>query len=255
MKNMMKRVGATQRTLCPWLLPMAVASSASLFAASTVAESSPWTFDATLYGLAAGMSGDVGVGGIDADLDVGFDTILENLDFGAMGRVRVGYERWSLTTDVIYMGLSASKRGVEAEIDQWVVEPSVGYQVCRGFEVLAGVRYNNISGALTGPGVLPVPRVETGTQDWWDPIVGANVRLPFAKQFSFNLRGDVGGFGAGSDLTWQAFPSVSWQFSQSASVEAGYRWVSVDYETGSGRDRFKYDMLTQGPQIGFTYRF
>jgi hypothetical protein len=56
-------------------------------------------------------------------------------------------------------------------------------------------------------------------------------------------------------LTWQAFPYVNWQLSQRCSLQAGYRWVYVDYETGSGANEFKYDVLTEGPQIGVTFRF
>jgi hypothetical protein len=210
-----------------------------------------WTFDLSLYGLASGMSGDVTVRGVNADLDVGFDEIWDNLEFGAMGSMRVGYERWALQTEVIYMGLGASKNGVSADMDQWIVEPTLGYTVCKEFEALAGVRYNNLSGEIRGP----FGRNPSGTQDWWDPIVGANLRLPFAKKLSFNVRGDIGGFGIGSDLTWQAFPYLSWQVTKWGSLQAGYRWVYVDYETGSGTSRFRYDVLTQGPQLGFTLHF
>ena len=223
--------------------------------ASVAAETNLWTFDVTLYGLAAGMSGDVTVRGISADLDVGFDTVMENLEFGAMGKVRVGYERWALTTDVVYMGLGASKNSVSVDMDQWVVEPSLSYTVCKNFEALAGVRYNNLSGELSGTGPMGNFRETSGTQDWWDPIIGANASLPFAEKFSFNTRVDVGGFGAGSDLTWQAFPYVGWQFNRWGSLQAGYRWLYTDYGTGSGASEFRYDMLTQGPQIGITVRF
>jgi hypothetical protein len=218
-------------------------------------ETNKWTFDVTLYGLAAGMSGDIGIGPINADVNAGFDKVWDNLDFGAMGKVRLGYDRWALTTDVIYMGLSASKNGVSAELDQWMIEPTVSYQLCKYCEALAGVRYNNLSGEIRGPGILPTPRIPTGTQDWWDPIVGANLRLPLGKGFSFNLRGDIGGFGVGSDLTWQVFPFFGWQFARWGSLQAGYRWVYMDYETGSGASRFKYDMLIQGPQLGVTFHF
>ncbi|HNQ87960.1 MAG TPA: hypothetical protein PKM73_04945 [Verrucomicrobiota bacterium] len=218
-------------------------------------EGKRWTVDATLYGLAAGLSGDVTIKGFDAPLDVGFDQIWDNLELGAMGKVRVGYDRWALTTDVIYMGLQASQGPLTAALDQWVVEPSLSYRVCKGFELLAGARYYNLSGELRGPGLLPAPRMLAGTQDWWDPIVGANVTLPLGRRFSFNLRGDVGGFGAGSDLTWQAFPWFGWHISKSFSLQAGYRWVYTDYETGSGPSRFRYDVLTQGPQVGFALSF
>jgi len=61
----------------------------------------PWTLDVSLYGLAAGMSGDVTVRGFTSDLDVGFDKVWDNLEFSAMGTVRVGFERWALNTEVI----------------------------------------------------------------------------------------------------------------------------------------------------------
>jgi opacity protein-like surface antigen len=214
-------------------------------------ETNAWTFDVTLYGLAAGMSGDVMVKGIPADVDMGFDQIWNNLEFGAMGKVRVGHGRWALTTDVIYMDLGASKNNVSVDFEQWVVEPSLSYRICQNFEVLAGARYNQLDGEINGPlGITP-----SGTQSWWDPIVGANVSLPLGEKFSLNLRGDIGGFDVGSDLTWQAFPSVNWQIAKSWSLNAGYRWVYTDYSDGSGANEFQYDMLSQGPQLGVTFRF
>ena len=237
------------------LLSLFAAALLALPVAGRAQENHQWTFDFSLYGLAAGMSGDVGIGPVNAPVDFGFDKVLDNLEFAMMGKVRVGCDRWALTTDVVFMGLGASRNGVMVDMDQWMVEPTLSYEVCKYCEVLAGVRYNNLSGEIRGPGILPTPRIPTGTQDWWDPIIGANLRLPLGKQFSFNLRGDIGGFGAGSDFTWQAFPYFGWQFTKWGSLEAGYRWVYMDYETGSGASRFKYDMLIQGPQIGLTFHF
>ena len=61
--------------------------------------------------------------------------------------------------------------------------------------------------------------------------------------------------GAVADLTYQAFPNVTWQFTKWGSLQLGYRWIYANYETGSGTDRFKYDVLTQGPQLGVTFIF
>jgi hypothetical protein len=242
----------------------------SLMAASLLApaaarsdEPNQWAFDLSLYGLAAGMSGDVGIGTANANLDFGFDKVLDNLEFAMMGKLRLAYDRWALSTDVIYMGLQSTQNDVTLELDQWMVEPTLSYRVSKYFEPLAGVRYNNLNGEIRGPnlqlpgpgGLLDGPGIRSGTQDWWDPIVGANLSLPLGKVFSFNVRGDVGGFGVGSDFTWQAFPYLSWQFARWGSLQAGYRWLNVDYETGSGTSRFKYNMLIQGPQLGLTFHF
>ena len=214
-------------------------------------ETNQWTFDLSLYGLAAGMSGNVAVKGVPADVDVGFDKVWENLKFGAMGSARVGYGPWALSTEVIYMDLEAGKGPFTATAQQWLVQPALEYRVCPYFAAYAGTRYNNINLGLKGPlGISP-----SGTQDWWDPIVGGLVSLPIWKTISFHVKGDIGGFGVGSDLTWQAYPYFNWQISKLASVQAGYRLLYTDYETGSGLNRFKYDMLTSGPQVGFTLHF
>ena len=39
------------------------------------------------------------------------------------------------------------------------------------------------------------------------------------------------------------------------SVQAGYRWLFTDYSQGSGANQFRYNILTQGPQVGFTLHF
>ena len=237
MKKKLVILLALATTLLPW--------------GSRAEETDKWTFDLSLYGLAAGMSGNVAVKGIPADVDVGFDKIWENLRFGAMGSARVGYERWALSTEIIYMDLQATKGQFTGVAQQWMVQPALEYRVCPHLVAYAGTRYNNINLELKGP----FGRATSGTQDWFDPIVGGRVSLPLGKKFSLNLSGDIGGFGVGSDLTWQAYPYLNWQISKLASVQAGYRLLYTDYETGSGANRFKYDMLTSGPQVGFTLQF
>jgi hypothetical protein len=214
-------------------------------------ESNHWTFDVTLYGLAPGMSGNVAVKGVPADLDIGFDKIWDNLHSAGMGTVRVGYDRWALSTDVIYMDLQATKGPFTVGLQQWMVLPALEYRVHQQITVFAGAEYNRISAQLSGPR----ERNPSGTQDWWDPIVGAQLSQPLGYNFSLNVRGDIGGFGAASDLTYQAFPYIGWQFAKWGSLQLGYRWIYADYETGSGQDRFKYDVLTQGPQLGITFTF
>jgi hypothetical protein len=202
--------------------------------------------------MAAGMSGDVTIRGITANADADFSTILKNLKLGAMGKVRVSNDTWSLATDVIYMELGSSSHGVDIDLKQWVVEPTVGYRINPNVELLIGGRYNSIGGELRGPGVLPLPVIRTGTQEWIDPIIGANLRFPVNGKWSLNLRADIGGL---SGFTWQAYPAASWQFSPTGSLQMGYRWVSNDHDTGSGANHFAYHVLSEGPQVGATFRF
>ncbi len=232
------------------LIPLALISSL-LPSGLRAEEPSKWSFDTSLYMLLAGMSGNVTAKGVTANVDVDFGTVVDNLEFGAAGSFRVGYDRWALTTEISYVGLGISKGPVSADIDQWLVEPTISYRVCKYFEPLAGVRYNNLSGEIRGP----FGRNPTGTQEWYDPIIGAKGSLPLTKSLSFDVRGDIGGFGVGSDLTWQAFPYLNWRFAKWGSAQLGYRWVFNDYKDGSGGSLFRYNVLMQGPQIGFTFHF
>lgn len=231
------------------IIPLLLA--ASLTPLSQAADDSGWTFKSSMYLFAAGMSGDVTAKGIKADVDVGFSDVMDNLEFGAMGSFSVARNGWTLNTDIIYIGLGASKGPVSVDMDQWVVEPTLSYRLCDYFEPFAGVRYNNLSGDFSGP----FGRTPTGTQDWFDPIIGANFNLPLCEKLSAAMRADIGGFGAGSDLTWQAYPHLDYRISETCSLQVGYRWVYNDYSDGNGRNRFAYDVLTQGPQIGLSITF
>lgn len=229
-------------------------ATALLTPAVRAEETNHWHLDTSLNLFLAGLGGDVTVKGQPAKVDASFGDILENLEAGAAGRFTLGYDRWFLSTEFSYMRLSASVPAAKAELKQWLVEPSLGYKVCEYFAGFAGVRYNNISGDVTFNG--PLGKVATGTQDWWDPIIGANVSLPLVgNKLTFACHFDIGGFGVGSDLTWQAYPYLSWRFAKWGSAQLGYRWLGTDYQTGSGTSEFKYDVIVQGPQIGLTVHF
>jgi len=69
------------------------------------------------------------------------------------------------------------------------------------------------------------------------------------------LRADIGGFGVGSDASWQVLATYNWQMCTMSGHPIdgylGYRALSVDYSQAS----YKYDVLMQGPVMGATMRF
>ena len=237
------------------LLIVALSGALLLHTPSAFAgENDKWRFDTSLNLFLAGLSGDVTAKGIPTHVSASFGDIFDHLEAGVAGRATVGYARWLLSTEFSYMKLSAAPSAATLDFEQWLVEPSLGYEVCRYAQVFAGARYNNVNGDVTFAG--PAGRVPTGTQDWWDPIIGTQLTYPLiADKLSIDGRFDVGGFGAGSDITWQAYPHLSWRFAKWGSAQVGYRWLATDYETGSGASKFKYDVIAQGPQLGFTLHF
>ena len=81
--------------------------------------------------------------------------------------------------------------------------------------------------------------------DWWDPYIGLRGRYNFTPAFYFIGRADIGGFGVGSDLMWQAEAAFGLQITRSLHAEFGYRALSFDYD----HDGLAYDAITHGFQI------
>jgi hypothetical protein len=76
-----------------------------------------------------------------------------------------------------------------------------------------------------------------------------------AKQWQFSARGDVGGFGVGSDSTWNTAGLFIWQPWKHVALAAGYRALNQDYESGSRQDIYKWDVLMHGPIAGIDFRW
>lgn len=99
----------------------------------------------------------------------------------------------------------------------------------------------------------------SGSVDWVDPLVGVRLRHQLAPGQEFVVRGDIGGFDAGSQFSWQAIAAYSYAFALRDGVTysgvIGYRALDVDFEKGSGRRRYEYDVLQHGPVLGLTVGF
>lgn len=98
----------------------------------------------------------------------------------------------------------------------------------------------------------------TGNLTWVDPVIGLRLRHQFTPAQKVVLRGDIGGFGFQSSLTWQASAlySYAWQFPGYQLVAGvGYRALGVTYSTGSGNAVSAIDMVLHGPIIGAAIRF
>jgi len=141
------------------------------------------------------------------------------------------------------------------------------------FDVLAGARWwhqdIDVSADLTttiafsGPRGLTIRRnravAKSGGIDWVDPFVGARVLQQLGPDKAIEIRGDVGGFGAGSQFSWQAIASYNWLLCVTHGIPVdgylGFRALSADFTQGSGRSRFEWDNVIYGPVIGATLRF
>jgi hypothetical protein len=94
---------------------------------------------------------------------------------------------------------------------------------------------------------------------WVDPLVGLRLRHQFTPGHELTLSGDVGGFGAGSEFSWQAIGAYRFALAQAYGATwsglLGYRALYVDYSKGAGDTLYQFDMLQHGPIAGISARF
>lgn len=96
-----------------------------------------------------------------------------------------------------------------------------------------------------------------GSQDWVEPFIGARAGIRMFEWLSFELRGDIGGFGIGSasDLTWNLYGIFDVKPWEHVSFKLGYRYWNIDYEHGNGFDEFGLTGEIHGPWVGLTVYF
>jgi len=222
---------------------------------ATASQAAEWKHRLTPYLLAGSLEGTVGVAGQEAQVDLSASDLLSNLEFGFMVNYRGETERFSIGFDGFYIGLGATaeRPPAEVDVDQYLLEFTGGYRVAPPVEILAGVRYNRLSNIIDFRG--PLASQVKATQDWADPIVGARFTVSLSQKWRFLGRADIGGFGVGSDVTWQLGGYIDVRLKPRSSLVFGYRVLAFDYEKGEGLDRFKYDTTVAGPAFGLSLHF
>ncbi len=99
----------------------------------------------------------------------------------------------------------------------------------------------------------------SGTINWIDPLVGARLRRRMRTGEEIYLRGDVGGFNAGSQFTWNITAAYAFELCAGETVTysglIGYRLLDVDYTRGHGYTLYTFDTLLQGPLLGLAISF
>jgi len=244
----------------------------SVSAAESVSDK--WESRIAVYLWMAGMNGNTGnhlkSGSVDAD----FGDILDNLEAGFMANYRGKKGRWGMGLDVIYLNLgpdatvtgpnpspigpSILSASADVDVKQWIVDLTASYEALPGLDLLAGARYVDLD--VKSKVELSVPAQKSlkisGSENWIDPIVGAEYRGRIAKsnKWHYILHGDIGGFGVGSDLTWQAYGYVGYQPAKQWHIYGGIRYLSIDYDSDNSRGFF-YDTNIGGPVLGVGYSF
>ncbi len=264
-KHPMKRILIPSLLCATSLLAMAGSVANDPAPASFTTTESPWEFRLQPYGWLTAIDGTTGPQGFPAEIDAGFDDIFDILEMAAALQFEARKGRWGIIADAFYAELGTSgtlpgplETNVNLDFEQFLGELVAFYRVSESAEsyvdLYAGIRHNSLTLELEatsdGP-ILDRKDTRSGDKSWTDPIIGIRTQWDINDQWYFVGRGDIGGFGVDSDLTWNVQASLGYRFNESVSLEVGYRYFDTDYS----ENNFIYDVAQSGALIGVNFTF
>ena len=205
------------------------------------------------YLWTAGLDGDVGIGSTTVSVDVSFSDLAEYVDTGGSAIFEARADQWSYMVDAFFIRLThvteTSPVNVDVEVEMTILETAAAYRLGDpgSLEVIAGARYMDLSTDFDfsiGPDL-------DSKDDWVDPFVGGRFRIPLGVDWNLQLRGDIGGFGVGSDLALNALIGLGWEVSDSVAIASAYRFLDTDFDDNG----FIYDIAMSGLALGVVIQF
>jgi len=272
-----RKVQSNMRALIPILFASTLAAAPAL-AQDEVSErhdldaKSAWQFSFYTYLWVPAMDGTLTVRGREADVDISiadsFENLVDNFKFALTGHIEARKDRLSIFGDIMYLATESDVDRPDLgdgdiEVSQGFFETGVMYTLldrpvndnqARRFRVepLAGVRLYYLDMEVNFDALTQ----QAGRDEMWvDGFVGVRSTLDLADRLTAIARFDIGA--GGSDLAWNAILGLDAHLGKHKrlSVLGGYRWFDVDYDDGSGPDKFEFDVLMHGPYLGLGITF
>lgn len=184
--------------------------------------------------------------------------LLSHFRFGLMGAADLSYKRLLAPIDMIWVrlgddkalpgiGLGAITANVKAS--EFILTPKVGFRVLKlerlTIDALTGFRTWHLGQNLQfSPSRLGLQF--QASQNWVDPLVGGRIQVARAPKMEVTIAGDVGGWGAGSQLDYQVVGLLGYKIKRKWRLQAGYRYLDVNYRSGGG----VFDVAMSGVLFG-----
>jgi len=225
-----------------------------------------WEWNLAPYLWMVTLDGEIGIAGITQPVRIEFDQIFDRLKAALLLHFEGLYKKkWGFLVDISYLNIGdqgTTRIGTfDVDFKDVIAEFGGIYRFYEKgphiFEGLGGIRYMDMDTEVTITSRIPfLPSSVESSQSWWDPIVGVRYKWQMSKKWRLSLRGDMGvGFGAGdtSDSTWNALGLVYFRPWKHVGFAGGYKALAQDYETGTGINTFKYDMVLHGPVLAVNF--
>lgn len=256
------------------LLATALCGAAPLAAQ---AQSSPWQFEASIYGWFPGISGTTSFppNGNGPSVDVSMGDVIDALKFAFMGSFEVRNGQWGLWTDLVYADFGASRQttftvhppnqpalpvqaNATLDIKSWVWTLTGLYGLKADTEgtmdLLFGARLldmtNTLDWSLASSGGLDPSGTKEVSASYWDAVVGLKGRalLGAERKWFIPYYADIGT--GQSKFTWQVNAGLGYQFDWGA-VLATWRYLDYNFKSDSKVQSLSFN----GPTIGVAFKF
>ena len=241
-------------------------------------QTSDWRFILQLYWwIPLQIKGPLDVGPTRTDIDVDLRTLLDDLKFIIEGGLEVTNDQWSFMVWGLYINLGTDTATTVPLLGTFdtslgfkvtIVDMAVAYRVGAwplGSSETTSLDLDLLAGLIVWDTDLEISERFPGGFDpgiseqhsWVDFIIGGRVVFNISDKFVASVRGDVGGFGIGSssNLTWNVTVLGEYKIHPNVGLVAGYRYLAVDWEQGSGLSRIGYDWTIHGPILGVNIQF
>ena len=245
--------------------------------ASATTEAGAWRIDLTAYvWVPIRMDGTSSVAGTSVPIDFTIGDVFDKFDpIGFAGRVEAWHDdTFGFIFDGNYVHLKS--KGFELPtmpptpfdltIEQAMVDVAGGWRFFKHSpsddnpgsriwaDLIGGVRWQYLKEEIDLSGGPTLG----GSEDWFEPLIGARFVWQLNDEWAFMVRGDASGFGVGnaSDLTWNLMGGAAWSISDRFTLQFAYKFQSIDYDNDArGPDQIGIDMDLHGPYVGFSFSF
>ena len=228
---------------------------------SQEAEKSSWHYLGEIYLMFPTMSGEVGVANVPrVEIDADAGTIFSHIKMGAMFYFEATKDDWAISSDLIYMKLGQDVVPNDSVTRGEITMKQTAWEVA-GLKRITPWLEGGLGGRLvslnTGLDLDTPnePRSGDASKTWFDPIIILRSQGAIHDKWLLQFRGDIGGFGIGSDFSWQIQANAGYRFSELFQTTIGYRYISIDYDKGEHLDRFLYDVDTYGLVVRLGFNF
>jgi hypothetical protein len=221
-----------------------------------------WHFEVTPYLWFAGINGDMTLGPHEVNFNVPFKDIFHNLKFGVMATEEIRKGRIVFLSDQLYLKVGAQKvkeiagfppvLTVNASNNTFYWDNEIGYRGVAtdrfNLDALVGMQYWYVSTSLSANPALTDSGVHSQSVGFVNPVLAMRAQFKIYKGIGGFVKGDIGGYGVGSDLTGQALAGIGFQVKK-VGLDLGYRRLYLNQT----HKELSQQITLQGLFLGATF--